>query len=186
MTAVPIPQRLAHRPVQGGQVVPWVALELSDGTWEFRGCQRSKVEQCFTHTLCQVCGQHITGTVVFFFAEQDLADMTTDVPPVHPECAAYSVQTCPILTGRLKTYTSMQTRAERTTECTTPGCDCGGYIKVDTHDRTGVPAPTWMSVWCRHYAALRDDDGRVWGAKVINPLKVRPVRTDSTATGCPA
>lgn len=185
MTDVPIPQRLAGRPVQGGRVVPWVALELPDGSWEFRGCQRSKVKHCFTNTVCQVCGQSIAGVVVFFFAEPDLADMTTDVPPCHPECAAYSIPTCPMINGRLRTYTSMQTRAERTTKCTDPRCDCGGYIKVDHHDRTGVPAPAWFTVWCRDYAGVVGDDGRVWGAKVLNPLKVRPVRTDTT-TECPA
>lgn len=174
---IAVPARLSERPVQGGRVVPWVALELPDGSYDLRGCQRSKVEACFVHGLCQVCGQRIVGTVVFFAAHDQVDDLVVDAPPVHPECAAYSALACPMLTGQLATYAKQPTRAERGTKCTTSGCDCGGYINVDTEaHRAGSPAPTWFTVWCRAYEALTDaDTGRVWGARIPSPLKVRPV-----------
>lgn len=170
------PPRLANRPIQGGRFVPWVALELPDGTYDLRACERPRVELCFVDGMCQVCGQRLGVPVVFFAGHDQLDDLLVDAPPVHPECAAYSAQACPMLAGRLTTYATQPTRAERSTECPTPGCTCGGYVNHGDPARAGTRAPRWFTVWCGAYDVVIDPDTqRVWGAQIPKPLKIRAV-----------
>lgn len=184
-----IPARLAHRPVQAGMVVPWIALALPDDTHDFAGCEGRKVNLAMLNQLCQICGEHIEPPIVFFAADDQLGDMTFDSPPLHPACARYSAKACPMVAGRLHAYRAQATRASRTDACATPGCDCGGWTQTETNiDRGGRRAPTWFAVWCRSYdriatspqvvAAIRAGHAvpgeRIW-ARVTQPLKIRPV-----------
>lgn len=185
----PIPARLAHRPVQAGMVVQWIALALPDGTHDFAGCEGRKVNLSMLNQLCQICGEHINPPIVFFAADDQLDDMTFDSPPMHPECAAYSAKACPMVTGKLDAYRAKATRASRTDGCAKPGCDCEGWIQTETNiDRGGNPAPTWFAVWCHTYqriarnpkvvAAIRAGYAvpgeRIW-AHIDQPLKIRPI-----------
>lgn len=92
MTAVPIPQRCAGRPAQGGLVVPWISLPLADGTFDLGNMHTSKVNTCFYQRRCQICGDRILGRTVFFVPESKLDAMWAGEPPLHPECAAYSAK----------------------------------------------------------------------------------------------
>lgn len=185
-TEIPIPARLAHRPVQGGMVVPWVALALADGTYDFAACEGRRSNLAMLDGICQVCGEPILPPLVFLMAEDQLVDMTTDVPPLHPECAAYSQRVCPMVTGRLAEYRNRASRATRHDQCAVPGCDCGGWVATD--ERQGPQdAMAWSAVWCRTYDRIAPNRATVAAiragyavpgvrilARVTQPLRVRP------------
>lgn len=193
MTTAPVPMRLESRPRQGGLVVPWVSLPLADGTYDFGNMHNTRASRCFLEGLCQIDGERIRPQpLVFFVAENRLDDMTTMEPPVHPECAAYSRRACPMVAGQMKRYrrTPSRSHGPAGAECPEPGCDCGGWIPTPGQDGTnaGLPAQRWFMVWChdfaitvpdeetrRHLAAGAIPAGVSIGAKVLEPLKVRPV-----------
>lgn len=202
MTAVPIPQRCAARPTQGGLVVPWISLPLADGTFDLGNMHTSKVNTCFYQRRCQICGDRILGRIVFFMPESKLDEMWAGEPPLHPECAAYSAKACPMLVGRMRHYRASPSRSEGPAgeQCHVPGCDCAGWrVSEDSRDRErGRPAEPWHAVWCSDYALTCPDEetrvlvesgsvptGKSLGARIDNPLKVRPART-ATAEDCPA
>jgi hypothetical protein len=151
MADTPIPARLAHRPTQGGLVVPWIAVQLADGTHDFAACVGRQVNLAMLDQLCQVCGDPIPPPIVFFAAADQLDDMLLDAPPLHPECAAYSAQACPMVAGHLATYRRHASRASTNRQpCAEPGCDCGGWVATEERER-GATALAWSAVWCRSY-----------------------------------
>lgn len=187
----PIPQRLADRPTQGGLVVPWISVELANGSYDLGNMQNTRANQCFVHRLCQICGQRLTRPIVFLMSEPGLADMTAGEPPLHPECAAYSKAACPMVNGRMRHYRSSPTRTEGEAgkTCTDPGCDCGGWQSTPgQQDNAGRPAESWFVVWCDDYAITVPDEatrqlvaagrvpiGKTLGARITEPLKTRAV-----------
>lgn len=196
MTGIPIPQRCAGRPTQGGLVVPWISVQLGDAGFDLGNMHTSRVNTCFYQKRCQICGDRILGRVVFFLAESALPEMHAGEPPLHPECAAYSAKACPMLNGRVRTYRKSPSRSEGDAgkHCNVPGCDCAGWrVSQDSQDRErGRPAEPWHAVWCTDYTITCPDEetqrlvasgavptGVSLGARIDHPLKVRPVRTST-------
>lgn len=156
-----VPARLAPRPVQGGMVIPWIAVQLSDGTYDLAACHGLRVSQAMLDQLCQICGDPISPPVVFFASADQLADMLFDAPPMHPECAAYSARVCPMVSGRLSAYRAKPSRATTShLGCVTPGCDCGGWT-ASGPDRGVTAAPPWFAVWCRSYERVAESPEQV-------------------------
>lgn len=190
---IPVPFRLESRPRQGGLIVPWVSVSLADGTYDFGNMHNTRAGICFTQTRCQIDGDLIQPQpIVFFVSEPNLDDMTTTEPPVHPECAAYSRRACPMVAGQMKHYRRTPSRAYGPAggACPEPGCECGGWIPTPGQGDTnaGKPAERWFMVWCRDFAITVPDEatgkllaagaiptGASIGAKILDPLKVRPV-----------
>jgi hypothetical protein len=189
----PVPARLESRPRQGGLVVPWVSLQLADGTYDFGNMHNTRASVCFLQSRCQIDGERIAPQpLVFFVSALGLDDLTTQEPPVHPECAAYSRRACPMVAGRMKHYRRAPSRAHGPAGgvCPEPGCDCGGWIPTPGQGEAnaGQPAERWFMVWCRDFAiTVPDEDtqrqlaagalpaGVSIGAKILKPLKIRPV-----------
>ena len=171
--------------------MPWVSVELAGGSYDLGNMHNTRVNRCFVERRCQICGEHIGALVVFFLSTSGLADMSVGEPPVHPECAAYSKRACPMLAGRVDHYRRTPTRTEghRGEQCTTPGCDCGGWIPTPGNsDNAGRSAEAWHMVWCNTYALTVPDAhtkgllerglipaGVQIGARVTQPLKIRAV-----------
>lgn len=190
---VPIPARLEARPRQGGLVVPWISVQLADGTYDFGNVHNTRASLCFTQSRCQLDGERITGVpMVFFVSEPNLDGMTTQEPPVHPECAAYSRRACPMVAGSMKRYrrTPSRSHGPAGSKCFEPGCDCEGWVRTPGQGDTnaGLPAERWFMVWCRDFGITVPDEqtrrlvaagaiptGVSLGAKILSPLKVRPV-----------
>ncbi|PRY35293.1 hypothetical protein [Umezawaea tangerina] len=189
--ALPVPQHLAHRPTQGGLVVPWVSVELANGTFDLGNMNNTRANQCFVRRRCQVCGQRIGARAVFLLSESALESMSAGEPPLHPECAAYSKAACPMVAGRVDHYRRSPTRTEGHAgeECATPGCDCAGWIPTPGGgDNTGRPAEPWHLVWCAGYDITVPDKrtgqlvnrglvpiGVRLRARISAPLKIRPI-----------
>ncbi|MCP3805396.1 hypothetical protein NLX83_39630 [Allokutzneria sp. A3M-2-11 16] len=177
---IPIPVRCHQRPLQGGLVVPWISLGLADGTHVLGQTRRARVEAAFLRRICQICGDYIVGKVVLFVPDSNLTThLDTGEPPMHPECAHYAAQVCPMLTGRQAAYRSTPTRANGPAGqvCPDPGCDCGGIVDEPEQRAAlaGQPAEPWHAVWCWDYVRTYLPSGEFYGARVTAPLRIRPI-----------
>lgn len=147
----PIPASCADRPVVGGLVAPYVNLRLADGAVDFRSPHYAKTEECWTHCICQVCGQGTGRPAVLFGGPNQLAAGRFDEPPLCPPCAIYASKACPMVAGQRSHYATRARLAEgpRGGTCPDPGCDCGGFTAADPNqgDSAGDPAHPWYAVY---------------------------------------
>jgi hypothetical protein len=189
---VGIPARLQGRPVVGGVVIPWVTVVLADGSPDWRACIRGRVTASIQQGRCQLDGQRIDGVAVFFVANDQMpADagqqIVTDVPPVHPECAQYAVKVCPMLNGRNRTYADRERRSATSphNRCDRPGCDCGGYVSVETRDMGGHAVTGWQAVWATRWAMTLAPDGAPF-AVISEVRRIRAVQATSDTRSYPS
>lgn len=181
----PIPVRLADNPVQGGVVVPWIQVRLADGGADFRATHQAKWRRCWMELLCQLCGQRLTRPMVLFGGPRQIApDGYHDEAPMHPECARYAAAACPMVSGRMDSYSARPVLSEgrRGATCPTPGCDCGGWVphRDDYPDRQADPAHAWFAVWCDDFALVLTPEGRLLGGRPINPRRTRTLCDPTT------
>lgn len=179
--AVPvIPEFLAHLPTRNGLVVPFISLEAG-GRVHFGQTRGRRMAQCFVEDLCQICGRSIEQRPYLFLATQAMIDdHFSSEPPLHPVCAKYSVQACPMVGGRLATYAKHQ--ADPTgTPCDDPDCTCPGIVRDSGPGHAGDPARPWFQAWYRNYAVgVRDSSkpltvGNITGAVLLDLVKARPI-----------
>lgn len=183
----PIPATCAHRPTVGGVVAPWVNANLRDGGVDFRAQHNTKAVRCWTEQLCQVCGTDLRRPIVLLCGPTELQRLLfTREPPVHPECAAYTSQACPMVGGRLTHFATRDALVEgqRGTACYDPDCDCGGWVPTPgkaVTERAGGPAHSWYAVYVSGYqlAATADAPDQIAGG-VCQPDQVLAVRHVST------
>jgi hypothetical protein len=97
---IAIPKRMAHLPVdRRGYAIPWGVYVDSSGRAQFTINDDVKREFALTGDLCPICGQKLSrgrwfvgGPMSAFHRHGAYFD-----PPMHDECAHYSLQTCPYL-----------------------------------------------------------------------------------------
>lgn len=158
----PIPATCETRPTIGGVVKPWANVELADGGVDFRSQHESKVQRCWRECVCQICGTRIPRPMVFFGGPRQVAALQFDEPPMHPECAVYASQACPMVAGRIDRYAARDvvSNGHRGATCVEPGCDCGGWIPTPglTFSPGGDPAHDWYAVYVSDYAVAVTDD----------------------------
>lgn len=180
-TRPPIPMTCLARPTMGGLVIPWANVQLADGGVDFRSQHESRVQRCLIEARCQLCGQKITPPIVFFGGPRQVAALQFDEPPLHPECAVYASQACPMLAGQLHHYASRGTVASgpRGSICAKPGCECGGWTPTPGLNvgPGGDPAHDWYVLYVSGYSlgVAEDRLDRVHSA-VVAPSEVRAVR----------
>lgn len=183
MIAPPIPQFLAHLPTRNGLVVPYISLELG-GRVYFGQTRGIWVAECLVSDLCQICGRSIEHRPYLFLATQDMIDDGFSAePPLHPVCAKYSLQACPMVAGRLPVYARHRDLTGQ--PCDDPGCSCPGIVSDSGPDHAGAPAKPWFQAWYRTYAiGVRDSRkpltvGNISGAILIDLIKARPITSIS-------
>jgi hypothetical protein len=177
-----IPARLASRPTSGGLVHPWVNVELADGGIDYRSPHYARVARAWRARLCQVDGQPHDTWLVFLAGPNQLRELVFDEPPVHPECAAYAQQACPMVAGRMSHYADRARVAEgaRGATCPDPSCGCEGWVPhPGGTDSGGDPAHAWYAVWARGYTLALTPEGDVHGG-AVHPRDVVRVRLVST------
>lgn len=183
--APPIPAAIAHRPTQGGYVLPYANVSLADGGVDFRSAHQARWELCWRNQGCQVCGKIIEigrgERAVLMGGPDELANLVFDEPPLHAECAGYTSVACPMVAGQRERFAERPRVAEgsRGKRCHVPGCDCGGWVSHEgrQHGRDGQPAHAWFAVWVSDYALAAGPDGSLQGGIVLpeQVLKVRVV-----------
>jgi len=182
MAAPPIPQFLAHLPIRNGLVVPYISLEAA-GRVHFGQTRGIRVAECLVSDLCQICGRSMERRPYLFLANQAMIDEGfSSEPPLHPVCAKYSIQACPMVGGRLAAYAKH--RADLAgTPCDDPDCGCPGIVSDSGPGpgNAGKPAKAWFQAWYRNYAVgVRDARkpltvGNITGAVLIGLIKARPI-----------
>ena len=188
----PIPMRLAGRPTVAGLVRPWVNIVLADGGLDFRQTHGTNWRNAWLNRLCQVDGQKLAAPLVFLGGPNQIAEGGFfDEPPLHPECAAYAMKACPMISGRMSHYRAAPSATEgrRGQTCPDPGCGCGGYLAsdqvldgkggltvrpaVDRAAPAGDPAHAWFAVYARSYRLAMTPEGRLLGGVPTGVVRIR-------------
>ncbi len=95
---VDIPRRLRQRPRDPrGYPIPYVVLILPDGRPDFRASNPTHWLACVERKRCQLCGQNLPAGGWFIGGPQCEQSRCLLDPPMHRECAEYSLQVCPFL-----------------------------------------------------------------------------------------
>ncbi len=177
----PIPATCEARPTIAGVVSPWANVQLADGGVDFRSQHESRVQRCWAECLCQLCGNPVPRPIVFFGGPRQVAALQFDEPPLHPECAVYASQACPMVAGRVDRYATRDvvSNGHRGATCVEPGCDCGGWTPTPGLNPApgGDPAHDWYAVYVSSYSVgvTEDRPDRVHAA-VVAPGEVLAVR----------
>lgn len=173
---------------------PWVNVVLADGGVDFRQTRGNNWRDAWVKGLCQVDGQPHGPSVVFLGGPNQIAEGGHfDEPPLHPECAAYAMRACPMISGRMSHYRPGPSVSEghRGQVCDRPGCGCGGLIATEQvlHDDGSVttrlaesrrpsgggPAHAWFAVHARSYSLAMTPDGQLLGGVPLDILRTREV-----------
>lgn len=152
----PIPATCEHRPTIAGVVSPWANVQLADGGVDFRSQHESRVQQCWIECICQLCGTKITqAPIVLFGGPRQVKALQFDEPPLHPECAVYASQACPMIAGRISHYADRDvvSNSHRGKTCVDAECDCGGWIPTPGLNigPGGDPAHDWYALYIARY-----------------------------------
>jgi hypothetical protein len=99
MQNVPIPRRMLNLPIdeQWHLPVPFFVSWI-DGKPEFRVAESEAWIKCVKQELCWVCGQKLGVHRAFVIGPMCSINLVSADPPMHRECAEYSVKVCPFLT----------------------------------------------------------------------------------------
>lgn len=101
---IPVPPGLALQPVDPvrGFHVPWF-VSWVDGKPEWRFADAGKRVKAVRDKLCWVCGGFMPGDLMskrcsFILGPMCVVNRISAEPPMHRECALYSVLVCPFMT----------------------------------------------------------------------------------------
>jgi hypothetical protein len=110
---VPIPDLMRkNKRDRRGYPIPYIVFRDKNGKPQFTVNDGRMVKRCLDHNRCGICGNKL-GDLVFFVGGTGSAFHPNGAyidPPMHKECATYSLQVCPYLafrpyTGVKKQYT---------------------------------------------------------------------------------
>lgn len=94
---IPIPARLAHRPVsERGFPVPWFVSHIN-GKWDFVNLDPRKIEEAYRRKICFLCGHSLGKYAAFVIGPMCTVNRVSVEPPAHLTCAEYAVRVCPFL-----------------------------------------------------------------------------------------
>ncbi|GAA3012658.1 hypothetical protein GCM10010483_66890 [Actinokineospora diospyrosa] len=160
----PIPEPLRQLPTVGGLVVPWVTPRTADGRFLFGSVDRDRVDQALHGRLCGVCGLPLEHRAVLMMRMSDVARQCSSEPALHRWCAAYTIQACPMINGRLNHYRS-----------TAPRLDPNMVSAPDAAARHGAAAEPWFAVWIAGYRVITDHGNLAASYAGTTPLRLRPI-----------
>jgi hypothetical protein len=95
--SVPMPPKVAALPRNArGYPIPFFVAYV-DGLPEFRLARASARGEALRFGLCWVCGQRLGAYVSHVVGPMCCVNRNSAEPPLHRECAEFSVQACPFL-----------------------------------------------------------------------------------------
>lgn len=163
-----LPQQIAKLPVnKAGYRVPWFAAQTGPGEWDFRVIRARGVELAHGSRLCWICGGPMSAFKTFVIGPMCVVNRVSSEPPMHRDCALYSVVACPFLT---------RPNMRRRTTGLDDSLDAPGYM-VERN-------PGAQAVWTtKKYTTKRASHG---GSGLLfeigEPTDIRWVREGRTAT----
>jgi len=180
LTSIPMPERIANLPrdKERGYPVPFFVAEI-DGKYDFRIADEQKRIRCVQERLCWICGERLGRYLAFVIGPMCAINRISAEPPMHRDCAEYSVRVCPFLLNPNQKRNPRKVEAEI---AETPG------IMISRN-------PGCMVLWITtSYSLVRDYHGGVL-FRVGDPVKLvwiaegrRATRAevlDSIETGLP-
>jgi hypothetical protein len=94
---IPLPARMARRPIsEKGFPVPWFASFI-DGAWDFVNLDPRKIIEAYNRKICFLCGEPLGSFKAFTIGPMCSINRVSSEPPAHRECAEYAVRACPFL-----------------------------------------------------------------------------------------
>lgn len=94
---IPLPARLARRPVsERGFPVPWF-VSFIGGKWDFVNLDPRKIGEAYRRKICWLCGEPLGQYLCFVIGPMCSINRVSSEPPAHRECAEYAVRACPFL-----------------------------------------------------------------------------------------
>ncbi|MEW2507618.1 hypothetical protein AB0878_44880 [Amycolatopsis sp. NPDC047767] len=160
----PIPLALAHLPVVGGLVVPWITPRTPDSRYLLGTVDVDRMNACLQRRRCGVCGRDLVDRTVLLLRLSDLPRACTNEPGLHPVCAAYTIKACPMVGGRMTQY-------RRSPRLLGPEHSTG----PDAQQRLGAPREPWFSVWVGSYDLIEADGNLAASYAKLGALRVRPI-----------
>lgn len=167
-----IPGRIAALPRdERGYPVPWFVAWV-EGKPIFQMADARKLGIAIREQRCWICGELMTGIRCFVIGPMCSINRVSAEPPMHRDCAVFSVKACPFL-SKPKMGRNMAIREEHSSEKPpghmierNPGVSLiwhtrrGGYT-IEQHDN-GVlfslwDAPAEWSWWAEGRTATRDE-----------------------------
>lgn len=95
---IPMPGRMAHRPISPkGFPVPWFVAQIN-GEWDFRVIGPGRIADAHNHRKCWLCGGQMGRWKVFTIGPMCAVNRVSAEPPAHLSCAEYAAKACPFLT----------------------------------------------------------------------------------------
>lgn len=160
-----IPTALAYLPTVGGLAVPWVAARTTDGRHLLGVIDQDRADQALVQRLCGVCGRPHGERIVLLLRLSDVPRHCTVEPGLHPWCAHYTTNACPMLAGRMHQYRSSP-----------PPLDAAiRHTDDDAFSRQGSAAEPWFAVWVTTYSVITDHGHRAASYAGTRPLRTRPI-----------
>jgi hypothetical protein len=94
---IPLPHRLARRPVsEKGFPVPWF-VSFINGKWDFVNLDPRKIIEAYKKKICFLCGGPMGLHKAFVIGPMCSINRISAEPPAHRDCAEYAVRACPFL-----------------------------------------------------------------------------------------
>lgn len=92
-----LPLRIAALPRDSrGIPIPWFVAWV-DGVPEFRAADGDKFVRAVRERRCWVCGEQLGRWLAFILGPMCVITRTTSEPPMHRDCAEWSLRYCPFL-----------------------------------------------------------------------------------------
>jgi hypothetical protein len=99
--AIPMPPRIARLPRERrGFPAPYIADEHEDGSPNLGAADSVASAHCHRESLCSICGERLAQAERMFITGPSCvfgSDYGCNDPPMHEECARYSLRVCPHL-----------------------------------------------------------------------------------------
>jgi hypothetical protein len=163
----PMPERIANLPrdPERGYPIPFFVAQVN-GKPDFRIADNDKRVRCVQERLCWICGERLGRYLVFVIGPMCAINRISAEPPMHRDCAEYSVRVCPFLLNPNQKRNPRKVEAE---------IDQAPGIMISRN-------PGCMVVWITtSYSLVRDAHGGVL-FRVGNPVKLAWIAQGRSAT----
>lgn len=92
-----VPHSLRKKPLYGGMVIPYAADRDKEGRPMFAVVSEKRRLEIAAKRLCGICGKKLPYPLFFIGGPRSIATEMFIDPPMHYDCAVYSLVTCPYL-----------------------------------------------------------------------------------------
>jgi hypothetical protein len=96
-TLPPLPAHMQSLPIdERGYPIPWFVSWI-DGKPDFRLLDEENFRRAFRENRCTVCGKPLGRFKSFVGGPMNVIQLISGEPPLHRQCALFSVKACPFL-----------------------------------------------------------------------------------------